>query len=60
MQVQKAIQNMFYGSVPRRKNEISELMKDLQIFFQMLPDEHKDGRVILCCPCGLRDAFLSL
>lgn len=46
-QIQEAIQNMFSGSVPERENELSELLKDLQIVFQMLPDKHKDGRIIM-------------
>jgi len=47
MQVQEAIQYLFSGSVPERENELSQLISDLQIVFQMLPDEHTDGRVIM-------------
>ena len=47
IQEQEAIQNLFSGSVPERENELSQLISDLQIVFQMLPDEHPDGRVIM-------------
>lgn len=45
--LEAVIQNMFFGIVPEQKNEISELLKDLQIVFKILPDEHKDGRIIM-------------
>ncbi|MEM0550457.1 MULTISPECIES: phage exclusion protein Lit family protein [Aeromonas] len=46
-QVQEALINLFQGSMPEKKEEVSTLLQDLTVVFQMLPDVHPDGRVIM-------------
>ena len=45
--VQEAIRRLFVGSVPERSEELSEHWKDLDLVFQLLPDIHVDGRIIM-------------
>ncbi|MPQ95660.1 phage exclusion protein Lit family protein [Thioclava sp. JE_KL1] len=45
--VQQAIRNLFVGSVPERALELSSLWNDLNLLFQLLPDNSKDGRLIM-------------
>ena len=45
--VNTAAQKLFMGCAPERKNELVELWKKLDPTFQILDDEHKDGRLIL-------------
>ncbi|MBR0560466.1 phage exclusion protein Lit family protein [Neokomagataea anthophila] len=45
--VQKAIRNLFIGSVPERADELSSLWENLDLVFQLFPDDHEDGRLIM-------------
>jgi hypothetical protein len=46
-EVQEAIRRLFVGSVPERSEELSEHRKNLDLVFQLLPDIHVDGRIIM-------------
>lgn len=46
-QLKNAISNMFFGSVPERKDEITALIKQLDIVFGMLSDSHNGGSTIM-------------
>lgn len=45
--VEQVIRDLFVGSVPERAMELSLFWKELDPVFQMLPDRHKDGRLIM-------------
>ena len=45
--VQQAIRNLFLGSVPERAEELTSLWKQLDPVFQILPDVHQDGQIIM-------------
>lgn len=45
--VQQAIRKLFIGSVPERADELSSLWEDLDLVFQLLSDDHEDGRLIM-------------
>lgn len=45
--VQEAIRNLFFGSMPERESEISGLLCELELVFQMLPDVNRDGHIIM-------------
>lgn len=50
-EIQEAIRNLFIGSVPERRNELSDYWKKLELVFQLLPDVHEDGRIIMDAGC---------
>lgn len=45
--VQQAVRKLFIGSVPERADELSSLWNDLDLVFQLLPDDDEDGRLIM-------------
>lgn len=45
--VQKAIRDLFFGSVPERAEELTALWVQLDPVFQLVPDVHEDGRIIM-------------
>ena len=45
--VQKAIRNLFLGSVPERTEELTALWVQLNPVFQLVSDVHEDERIIM-------------
>jgi hypothetical protein len=45
--IQQSIRNLLIGSVPEREDQLIMLWQDLDLVFQFLSDDHKDGRLIM-------------
>lgn len=46
-EIQTAIRRLLSGSIPEKNTTIDKLISEIDLVFQMLPDQHQDGRTIM-------------
>jgi len=45
--IQTAVRNLFFGSVPERKSNLSQMWLDLEPKFQLTPDAHEGENIVM-------------